>query len=273
MATQTAAYDDQPDPPDDAFVTDEDYAWNTNVLFGPEIRRIYRDVVADRFQNADMPPHAAPLFDVNFGPYRNDRDFLGDFYNSILHQDTCNQFTADGVPLLAALAVDDRVPARHRMELVEILFSIATVPDRRLAECWPQTPPHADPDGEARATATAEQQAPQLLARWDTECAAVRLALTAVAVVFPTQRTLPALTPRLQGFIAQHPAGTDIGDYVRFALVLAADDADAVHASVETLTDTHWKATPRAAPTRARALHLLDQMLFKVKRELATQNR
>ncbi|NUP49763.1 MAG: hypothetical protein HOW97_21000 [Catenulispora sp.] len=83
--------------------------------------------------------------------------------------------------------------------------------------------------------------------------------------MFPTERTLAALTPRLQSFADQYPAASDIGDYVRFVLVLAANDADATLAAVEDLTDAYWRGTARSAPPRGRALHLLQQMLAKVR--------
>ncbi|MFF0427245.1 hypothetical protein ACFYUJ_22865 [Streptomyces sp. NPDC004520] len=70
------------------------------------------------------------------------------------------------------------------------------------------------------------------------------------------------LTSRLQGFAEQHPQGTDIGDYVRFALVLVTDDDQHTLATVKTLTEAYWTGTARRAPTRA--LHLLGQMLRAV---------
>ncbi|MFJ4691811.1 hypothetical protein [Streptomyces sp. NPDC088766] len=42
-----------------------------------------------------------------------------------------------------------------------------------------------------------------LLTRWSAECPAVRLALAGLAVVFPAERTLRALTPRLKTFLHQ----------------------------------------------------------------------
>lgn len=90
-----------------------------------------------------------------------------------------------------------------------------------------------------------------------------------LAVVFPTARTLPALTPRLRVFTDQHSRGTDIGDYVRFVLLLAARDDNRTLDAVETFTDAYWRGTARGAPTRARALHLLGQMLTKVGTVLA----
>ncbi|MFF9213248.1 MULTISPECIES: hypothetical protein [unclassified Streptomyces] len=83
-------------------------------------------------------------------------------------------------------------------------------------------------------------------------------------MVFPTNRTLPALTPRLRAFTHQHSQGTDIGDYVRFVLVLATQDDDQILTATEKLTDAYWTGTARGVPARPRALHLLGQMLTKV---------
>ncbi|MFF3598080.1 hypothetical protein [Kitasatospora indigofera] len=231
--------------------------------FDPPIRQLFRDVIVDRLPGR-RPPQAAMLFDARTDSSWDDRSFLGDFYNEILHQDTCQPTTADGLVLLTALAVDDRVPARHRFQAVGLLFRAATVAERHLAETWPATRRHADPDSEARARGAVQSRTPDLLTRWSAECPAVRLALAGLAVVFPTERTLPALIPRLQAFTHQHPQGSDIGDYVRFVLVLAAQDEDRILAMTENLTDTYWTGTARGAPPRARALHLLGQMLTKV---------
>ncbi|MGP4088290.1 hypothetical protein [Streptomyces sp. KR55] len=232
------------------------------IASGPPIRQLFRAVIADRLPDG-RPPQAAMLFDWEVDPSWDDRRFLGDFYNEILHQDTCQPDTADGITLLAALAVDDRVPARQRFEAVHLLFSAATVGDRH-AGSWPSTPRHADSESEARARSAVESCTPDLLARWPAECPAVRLAFAGLAVVFPTDRTLPALTSRLCNFADQYPLGTDIGDYVRFVLVFAARDEDRILAATETFTDAYWTGTARGAPTRARAFHLLGQMLSKV---------
>ncbi|MEV4682974.1 hypothetical protein [Streptomyces kurssanovii] len=230
---------------------------------GPPIRQLFRDVIADRLPGR-RPPLAAMLFDAEIDPFWDDQSFLGDFYNEILHQDTCQPATADGLVLLAALAVDERIPARHRFQAVDLLFRAATAAERHLAETWPPITQHAASDSEARARSAVQDHTPDLLTRWSAECPAVRLALAGLAVVFPTNRTLPALTPRLQTFTHQHPQGTDIGDYVRFVLVLAAQDDDRILSVTEKLTDSYWTGTARGVPTRARALHLLGQMLTKV---------
>ncbi|MDX3434255.1 hypothetical protein PV664_36000 [Streptomyces sp. ME01-18a] len=132
-----------------------------------------------------------------------------------------------------------------------------------LAEDWPATPPHADPDSEARVRSTVQDHTPELLTRWSAEYPAVRLALAGLAVVLPTYRPLPALTPCLQTFLLQRPQGTDIGGYVRFGLVLATQDEDRILAVTEELTDACWTGTARGVSTRARALLLLGQMLTR----------
>ncbi|MGW2350838.1 hypothetical protein [Actinacidiphila glaucinigra] len=244
-------------------------AWRTGRVFGPPIRRIFRDVAADRLPDPHRLPQAEMLFAPMADPYWEDNlRFLGDFHSEILHQDTCQAGTAEGLVLLAVLATDDRVPARERFGAVRTLFRAATVSERRLAGCGPATPPHADPDSEARARATVESLTPELLARWRAECPAVRLALAGLAVVFPTERTLPALAPRLRAFTAGHPPGTDIGDYVRFVQVLAARNEVETLTAVEGYTDVHWTGTSRRAPIRARAFHLLAQMLDGVGADL-----
>ncbi|MFD7961790.1 hypothetical protein ACFV5J_13430 [Streptomyces zaomyceticus] len=233
------------------------------IASGPPVRKLFRDVVADRLPDP-RPPQAAMLFDAGADPCWDDRSFLADFYNEILHQDTCRPATAEGLVLLAALAGDDRIPARHRFQAVQLLLRAATVAERHLADTWPATPRHAAPGSEVRARDAVRALTPDLLSRWSAECPAVRLALAGLAVVFPTARTLPALTPRLGTFTHQHPRGTDIGDYVRFVLVLAAPDEARILTATEQLTDAHWTGTARGAPTRARALHLLAQMLTRV---------
>ncbi|MYS10960.1 hypothetical protein GTW71_32030 [Streptomyces sp. SID6041] len=69
-------------------------------------------------------------------------------------------------------------------------------------------------------------------------------------------------------FSDQHPGGTEIGDYVRFVLVLAARDDEQTLMVTEMLTDAYWRGTARGAPTGPRALHLLGQMLARVGGEL-----
>ncbi|MEE1750986.1 hypothetical protein [Streptomyces sp. SP18CS02] len=233
------------------------------IVSGPPIRQLCREVIADRMPGR-RPPQAVMLFGSETDPCWDDRSFLADFYNEILHQDTCQPATADGLALVAALALDERIPARQRFQAVDLLFSAATVAERHLAETWPATPQHADPDSEARARSVVQAHVPHLLARWPAECAAVRLALAGLAVVFPTDRTLSALTPRLQTLLYQHPQGTDTGDYVRFVLVLAAQDDNQALAATENLTGANWTGTARGVPTRARAFHLLGQMLTKI---------
>ncbi|MGW1013201.1 hypothetical protein ACWD4X_24575 [Streptomyces termitum] len=203
---------------------------------GPPIRRLFRDDVADRMPDR-KPPQAVMLFGTDIDTCWDDRSFLTDFYSEILHQDDCGPDTAEGLSLAVALALDARIPARQRFQAVRLLFSAATVAERRLAEAWPGVPRHADADSEARARHAVRDRVPELLARWPEECPAVRLALAGLAVVFPTDRTLPALAARLRVFAHRYPQGTDVGDQVRFVLVMATRDDDRILAATEKLTD------------------------------------
>ncbi|MFJ2744860.1 hypothetical protein ACIO3O_34970 [Streptomyces sp. NPDC087440] len=243
---------------------------------GPPVRSLFRDVVTDRMLGGQLPPQAAMLYEGGVDPSRDgDAGFLADFLHEFLHQDTCTPVTADGVPLLAVLAADDRVPPQQRYALAGLLLSIATVTERHLAESWPRPAPHADPDSEQRARQAVELELAGLLARWGVECPAVRLALAGLAVVFPMARTLPALSARLWGCVDRYPEGTDLGDYVRFVLVLAARDDHRTLAALEAWTDIRRQGTARQVPVRARALHLLEQMfraLFQGRRVASTQN-
>lgn len=229
----------------------------------PPIRRVFREVVAEWFPG-DKPAQAGTLFGAEVDPTWDDRGFLADFYSEILHQDTCQPHTAEGVPLLAALAGDGRVPARERFGATCLLFRAATVAERHCAESWPAAPAYADSDSEARARAAVAGCAPQLLGRWGEECAAVRLALGGLAVVFANDRTAGALDARLKVFVERYPPGTDVGDYVRFLLVTASQDEDRILTATERFTDAYWRGTARGAPVRARAWHLVGQMLGRI---------
>ncbi|GAA1386044.1 hypothetical protein GCM10009639_09350 [Kitasatospora putterlickiae] len=90
------------------------------------------------------------------------------------------------------------------------------------------------------------------------------LALASLAVVFPTDRTLPALTAHPKTFIHRHPQGSDIGDYVCFVLVLAArDEARVLLSATEKLTGACWTGTGTGSADTARAFHFLAQMPAK----------
>ncbi|MFD9081710.1 hypothetical protein [Streptomyces erythrochromogenes] len=227
-------------------------------------------MLTDGFADRPALAHAELLF-AN-APYDSDRELLGDFYNEILHQDTCSEHTHEGVPLLAVLAADDRVPPRERMSLVSLLFSIATVTERHEAECWPQRHPHANPAGEERSRASVEAVLPQLLERWETECVTVRLALAAIAAAFPSAGASEDLLPRLRTMAGQYPGWTLPGDYVRLAGTIAVGRRENLLTAVESLTRQNWSPTARSAPLTGRALHLLDQMLSQLRATAKTQD-
>ncbi|MFD7557419.1 hypothetical protein ACFV9E_23130 [Streptomyces sp. NPDC059835] len=236
---------------------------------GPRIREIFRTVVTDRIADRQAPAHAELLFADT--PFDSDREFLGYFYNEILHQDTCNEHTHEVVPLLAVLATDDRVPPHERMSLVSLLFSIATVTDRHEAECWPQRHPQANPAAEERSRVFVEAALPQLLARWETECVTVRLALAAIAAAFPAAGASQHLLPSLRTLAGQYPGWTLPGDYVRLAGTITVGKRENILAAVEALTSQKWSPTVRSATLTGRALHLLDQMLSQLRATAKTQ--
>jgi hypothetical protein len=261
---------DVEEPPAEEPILEADRMWLLDQEFGPEIRRTFRRVVDERVGAGRVPLHAQVLYDPVFGPFQDDRAFLGFFYNEILHQDTCDPHTADGVQVVAWLAADDRVPAPHRMGLVDFLFAIATVGERHAADCWPDEHPNADPVSQARARAAVQAVTGDVLARWDEECTAVRLALAQLAAVFPAQ-VAPAVLAGVRG-LAEQLRATTAGDLLGFAAELIAGDQAAVLAAVERHTgwdsDSDFRGSARDLPVNVRALHLLDQMGFHERRRL-----
>ncbi|MFI8448751.1 hypothetical protein [Streptomyces erythrochromogenes] len=236
---------------------------------GPRIREIYRAVAADHFAEGAAPRHAALLFSDD--SFASEEEFLGDFSNEILHQDTCGEFTHEGVPLLAALAIDDRVPIPQRMSLVSLLFSIATVADRHEAGCRPRPRSCPAPAAESRARASVQEVVPRLLERWEAESAGVRLALTAIAAAFPATEAARALLPGLRALALRYPGRTLPGDYVRLAGTMIVGERENVLGAVEALTSAHWSPTARSAPLTGRSLHLLDQMLNSIRASTRTR--
>ncbi|GAB7184585.1 hypothetical protein ATKI12_4416 [Kitasatospora sp. Ki12] len=237
-------------------------------LFEPELHRIFRTVAVDRFRGFAMPPHAGLLLGREFGPWSSDREFLGEFHNEIHHQDTCDKATTQGVPLLVALAVDDRVPARERMGLVMALFRIATEADRHRAEYWPGAHPQADPAAAARARAAVGHHLAEVLARWDAECLGVRLALAALGAAFRDSPVAARLRRRVKALADERGEETSVGGYLRFVTLIAGGTDRQVLTAVTSPTASHWRATHPEAPLQARAVHLLDQMLSQVRATL-----
>ncbi|MGA4539290.1 hypothetical protein ACPA54_04785 [Uniformispora flossi] len=247
-----------PDEP----VSPADRAWLLEQELGPEIRRVFRRVADDRIGTGPIPASALVLYDPAFGPFHDNRDFLGFFTNEILHQDTCSPSTADGVEIVAWPAVDDRVPARNRMGLVEFLFATGTVGERHTATSWPDRPPHTNPAAEARAHRAVEAVVEDVFARWDDECTAVRIALAQLAAAFPREAG-PEAGHRVRA-LADRLRNSTASDYLDFAAVMIHGDNAAMAAAVEHYTgweaDYDFRGTLPDVPVRSRALHLLDQM-------------
>lgn len=263
-------YDESDEPRLDEPIPEADRVWLLDQELGPEIRRVFRRVMDDRTGAASMSAVTQVFYDTAFGPFADDRDFLGFFYNEILHQDTCHPHTADDVEVVAWLAVDDRVPAPQRMDLVELLFAIATVGERQAADCWPDKHPDADPVSEDTARVAVEAAAGPVFARWDAECTAVRLAIAQLAAVFPTVLDPDGLQRVRE--LADRLRGTAAADLLDFVVVMIEGDDAAVLAAVERHTgwdaNNDFRGSVRDLPARVRALHLLDQMAFYERRRL-----
>ncbi|MFI5934004.1 hypothetical protein [Actinoplanes sp. NPDC051494] len=93
-------------------------------------------------------------------------DVLADLVDEALHRDRCYPWTAARVPLLAALAVDERLTAHHRARLLLDLYLIATVGRRHDEES-------ADT---IAATAAVAGELPRILARTGDSALYARLA-------------------------------------------------------------------------------------------------
>ncbi|WP_331769135.1 hypothetical protein OG948_35565 (plasmid) [Embleya sp. NBC_00888] len=208
----------------------------------PEEARLFRRVIVDRFPGGVVPGHAQMFFDRSFmepdPPHYF--SFWSDFYNDILHQGSCMPGTADAVPLPVAWAVDDRIPAPRRLDLVDFLARIATVSQRDAARGT--IPQHLR--DEARARLAVHDHAPQLLVRWGRECVALRIGLAALAAILPHVAATTGIVPRIRELAAGYREGTATAGFLDFAAQLATGPAEAVLTKVEELTaptaDTPW---------------------------------
>ncbi len=216
-------------------------------LFEPGIRRTFRAMAVDRFRNRTMPRQAELLFEPESGPWSSDRDFLSEFHNEIHHQDTCDQSTADGVPLLVAPAVDDRVPAGPGADGP----AHGTLRQRHRGRPPPGTVPtrHA-PAGRPCGRGPGQASGPRA----------------------PRRGTRPlgrgastALRRRVEVLADERREEASITRYLRFVMLVTGGTDRQTRPAVESLAASHWQASHHEAPVRARAVHLLDQMLSQVR--------
>lgn len=252
-------------------ISGEMWAWNDDYDSGRRLRRLFRSVVEDRYSGRPMPPG----FDLLIDPVReevrcDEAEFLNFFCHEIFHQGSYYAQTVSHVPLLVALATDDRVPARRRLGLVDLLFDIATGADNRRAESWPERSPFDDdPAVVAAAKAAVGGHVPVLLDRWAAECPAVQLVLAAVAVTFPTPRTHAALTARLAGFLDRFADDSHTAHLVRFILTMSSGSEIAILAAIEDFPEPRGRGPRADAPLLLRATHVLRARLRQVHWDIA----
>ncbi|MBR7828158.1 hypothetical protein KDK95_17710 [Actinospica sp. MGRD01-02] len=250
---QAGPFDDDPEP-----------GWDGDFL--AVVREISRRLLGDPQAAFDMAAPDGP--GSGWVPGAAD-EFIGELHNAVMHQDACYPHTAEAVPLIVALATDERMPFSVRDYAYGMLYSAASNGDRLIAYLADKLIAEGDGievgDGLRLTHAAVQAEAASLFARWDREPGAIRMTLAALAATYPSQAAASGLLPELAEF-AQRWAGTYRGAALRLASAAAqADDQDTL-AQVAAIESWHWKG-PLAggsplAPARSRALYLLDEMLL-----------
>ncbi|MBO2464324.1 hypothetical protein [Actinomadura violacea] len=189
---------------------------------------------------------------------------------SVLRQGICFPHTAEGVPLLAGLAVHDDVHPAHRAEAVACLFAAATAgrrtaaaeADRRFALGLSMD----ESDGERAARLATEATAPGLLSRWDREGEAMRFALAALTAACPAAAASTGAIEGVRGLAARW-TGRPRADTLQLLLALAEDETSEISAALNGyLQRAHRRPgevpSPHA-PARGAALELLNGQVRK----------
>ncbi|MFF4323234.1 hypothetical protein [Streptomyces sp. NPDC001568] len=99
------------------------------------------------------------------------------------------------------------------------------------------------------------------------------MALAAIAAALPSADASQDLLPELRTPAGEFPGWTLPGDYVRLAGTITVGNRQSVLTAVEALARLNWRPTARSAPLVGRALHLLDQMLGRLRATTKTQDR
>jgi len=179
---------------------------------------------------------------------RDDRDWgehLLELLQSIMPNGTCRPDTGPAVSIVAGLLLGDALPAARRCGIYWVLTEAAsryaddmiTGADITAATGRPPRPQDLQWAGQARDAVGAV--IPDLLARWDIEPPANRLALTALAALYPSHGQV------LAGGVAALAAGqrgTKVGHCARIAGQLIAgqiQEAAQAAAAMSRRGDTH----------------------------------
>ncbi|HTJ67426.1 MAG TPA: hypothetical protein VL551_07855 [Actinospica sp.] len=196
------------------------------------------------------------------------QEYVSELFNAVMHQDSCYPHTAEAVPLVAALATEERFSVSVRAQFYGMLWAGGSNADRLIAYFADKFV--ADgvgfevPDGPRLTRDAVQAVVGELFGRWGREPGAIRKMLAGLAATFPAEAEAAGIILGLTEF-AERWAGTYRGAALRLALAAArADDADTLEQLAE-IQAWHWQG-PLAggsplAPARARALYLLDEIL------------
>jgi hypothetical protein len=196
-------------------------------------------------------------------------EFMSELHNSVMHQDACYPHTSEAVPLIVALATDERMPFSVREYAYGMLYSAASNGDRLIAYLADKLVADGDgfdvPDGPRLTRAAVEAEADGLFARWDREPGPIRMMLAGLAATFPPRAAACDLLKGLAEF-ARRWEGTARGAALDLALAAARGDDEGTLARIAAIQAWHWQG-PLAggsplASARSRALYLLDEMLM-----------
>ncbi|MDT0321424.1 hypothetical protein [Streptomyces millisiae] len=222
--------------------------------------------VAQRMHGDDPEPPGpvAWLLSEKFAvadPYQHTGALLGDLADAVAHQGTCTPDTADTVPFLAELALDDGIPAGSRAILLGDLLRLATgsaaaavaMADQiaALGGVW------REPAAASRTRQAITRVLPRLLATWERQPPALRLALAALAAACDGQEPVPVL-----GALPA-PEGTDRADAVALIQALVANDGvGSALARLAWLPSVVERAASPHAAARLVALAILPEIVM-----------
>jgi hypothetical protein len=196
-------------------------------------------------------------------------EFMSELHNAVMHQDACYPHTAEAVPLVVALATDERLALSVREYAFGMLYSAASNGDRLIAYLADKLVADGDGfetwDGPQLTHAAVEAEAGGLFARWDREPGPIRMMLAGLAATFPPRAAASGLLKGLAEFTRRWE-GTARGATLALALAAARGDDEGTLAQITAVQAWHWQG-PLAggsplAPARSRALYLLDEMLM-----------
>ncbi|MEG3636724.1 hypothetical protein [Micromonospora palythoicola] len=215
----------------------------------------------------DVPDLVRALADP-YGDWEQTLDEL--FGDDLLHQGTCYTATAPALPFLTRMIVSGALPAKQRLDLhVWLLIAAGRRAEELLGDAdyaaYKGRPPAVD-DRVQQVHRTVGAQLPALLARWDSEPAAIRYALACLTALYPHHAH--QVGDLIRGMADQFD-GTRPGAYLNLAhaLVRGQDDqALAIAADIvgwEPDHDPAWLDAPNV-PTAVKASHILTEGALRV---------